>query len=110
MDGVPRLRPLLIAGFALSLSFGLGFALDAAWRISGHLAGGFDRRVEDWMTPRHVSAVFGVPEAKLAPILKLAPGDMPFASIRDLAMAAGRAPEVVRAEVQAAVDAARGGP
>lgn len=110
MDGTPRRSPLAVAGFALSLLLGLGFAGEALWRIAGHVRDGFERRVEDWMSPRHVVAVFGLPEAALAPILKIAPGALPFASIRDLALASGRSPEAVTAEVQAQVDALGDGP
>ena len=110
MSETPGRDLLLVAGFALALALGLGFALDAAWRFAGHVTGGFDSRVEDWMSPRHVMSVYGLPATALAPILRFPPGDVPFASIRDLAVASGRTPEAVVAEVQAQVDALGDGP
>ena len=91
--------------FWLCLTLGLAFAGDAAWRI---LSEDGRRPVEEWMSPRHVMAVFHVPEADLARILGFPPGAPPFASIRDLAQTQGRSMAEVMAELQAAADAHAG--
>lgn len=91
--------------FWLCLALGLAFAGDAAWRI---FSDDGVRPVEDWMSPRHVMAVFHVPEADLARILGFSPDAPPFASIRDLARAQGRSVAEVTAEIQAAADAHAG--
>lgn len=91
--------------FWLCLALGLVFAGDAVLRI---LADDGRRPVEDWMSPRHITAVFHVPEADMARILGFPPGAPPFASIRDLAQAQGRSVGDVLAEIQAAADAHAG--
>lgn len=101
---VPSPLPLRFL-FWLSLAIGLVFAGDAAWRV---LSDDGRRPVEDWMSPRHVMAVFHVPEADLARILGFTPGAPPFASLRELARTQGRSLADVMAEIQAAAEAHAG--
>ncbi|MCF1710080.1 hypothetical protein L0V05_14790 [Tabrizicola sp. J26] len=106
MTSPPSATPLTLRLiFWVSLALGLAFAADAAWRI---LNDDGRRPVEDWMSPRHVMAVFHVPETDLGRILGFPPGAPPFASIRDLAQAQGRSVAEVMAEIQAAADAHAG--
>jgi hypothetical protein len=103
--------PVLRAAFLLTLIAGLGFAAHAGWRIVEHARGGFEARIEDWMSARHVIRVFGLPEDSLAPVLGGTAGSpLPYGPLRDLAAAQGKPPEALVAEVQAQVDALGDGP
>ena len=102
---------LLRAAFAATLIAGLGFAGHAVWRIAGHVTGGTEPRVEDWMTARHVVRAFGLPADALAPVFGGTAGrPLPYGPLRDLAAARGETPEALVADVQAQVDALGDGP
>lgn len=102
-------HPVLTGIFLLLLAIGLGFAAHAVWMIPTRLMDGSPPRVEGWMTPRHVMAVFNLPRNDLAPILGLADDDTPFATLNDLAAARGIPPDTLLAQVQAAADRAGAG-
>lgn len=87
--------------FVLCLGLGLGLGAHAVWRIASGSAVAPDP-MADWMTPAHVSAVFGIPPERVAVVLGIE-GDLPFASLRDLAAAQGESSDALIARLQAEV-------
>jgi hypothetical protein len=105
-----RRTPILTGAFVLLLAVAAGFGAHALWMISTYLVGAQPARIEGWMTPRHIRSAFDLPPETLAPILGLAPGEMPFVTLNDLAAAQGIPSADLVARVQAALDARRMGP
>jgi len=102
-------HPVLTGTFVLLLAIAIGFGTHAVWSFSTRVLSAEAPRVEGWMTPRHVIAVFNLPRDDLAPILGLSEDDTPFATLNDLAAERGLAPEVLLQQVQDAVDQAGAG-
>jgi hypothetical protein len=85
--------------FLLCLGLGLGFGAHATWRIASGTGFAPDP-MADWMTPAHVSAVFGIPPEHVAEVLGIT-GALPFASLRDLAAERGETSDALIARLQA---------
>ena len=98
--------PVLTGLFFVLLALGLGFGAHAVWMGATRLTAGGPGPVEGWMTPRHVISVFRLPREDLAPVLGLADGHTPFATLNDLAAARSIPAAELLAQVQAAVDRA----
>ena len=87
--------------FLLCLGLGLGLGVQATWRIASGTGFAPDP-MADWMTPAHVSAVFGIPQARVAEVLGIT-GSLPFASLRVLAAERGETSDALIARLQAEV-------
>ena len=87
--------------FLLLLGLGLGLGAHATWRLSTGTAFAPDP-MADWMTPAHVSAVFGIPPERVATVLGIT-GTLPFTSLRDLAAERGESADALIARLQAEV-------
>lgn len=87
--------------FVACLAVGLGLGAHALWRIASGSAAAPDP-MADWMTPAHVSAVFGIPPDRVAAVLGIE-GELPFTSLRDLAAAEGVSSDALIARLQAEV-------
>ena len=102
-------HPVLTGTFLVLLAIALGFGTHAVWMFSTRVLRSEAPRVEGWMTPRHVIAVFNLPRDDLAPILGLTEDDTPFSTLNHLAAERGLPPKVLLRQVQDAIDRAGAG-